>query len=298
MYVYLSKDGLYMDRNLNLILIKMEFDRVAVDELIIINKDSMVYDKLDIDKDCILISPNYHTCINKDMDLIKITPDYMSSTFVDYIKTKTDSHTRGLVLNLIDNLKTTKIHKRSLSKDIADVINMKDSAYKEVNSIANIFMPDILDFLFSTVNVYDNQSELCNYLHNNRITYSTIRKEINDYLNSLGFLTFRDAINEHIVIIKNLDRGFKDKTIRPLTIYTSDKLLGLAIGPKGKTVSKLKGDIHSISKHWIIPYISVKSISERPTETNIDDITSLYLKLITNMLKVRYADGIKYDRLN
>lgn len=296
MYAYLSKDGLYMDRNLNLILIKIEFDRVAIDELIIINKDSSVYDKLAINKDFILISPNYHTCINKDMELVKITPDGMSTTFVDYIKTNTDNHIQQLVLNMIGRIKSSKIPKRTLNKDIASVIQMKDNDYKDINSIANIFMADILDYLFSLNNQFDKDNVLYNHLHNSRITYSTVRREINNYLNTFGFYVFRDAINEHVLIIKNLDIGFKTKTTRPITIYTTDKLLGLAIGPKGKNVDMLRFELSSICSKWVIPYISVKNILDRPTNNNnIDDITSLYLKLITNILKVRFTLGVIND---
>lgn len=307
MYAYLSKDGLYMDRNLNLILIKMEMDKVIVEDLMVINKDSKVFDKLDINKEFTLISPKYHTCINSSMDLVKITPDDMNITFVEFIKNNTDSNTQHMVLTMIGRIESSrvsgiKISKRTVKKDLGNhILSFKDpirSDYKDINSIANIFMPDILDYLYSLNNVYDKNNTLCNYLHESKVTYSIVRKAITDYLNTFGFYVFRDAINEHIVIIKNLDKGFKTKTFKPIAIYTTDKLLGLAIGPKGKNINKLRDDLNMVSKYWIIPYISVRDIVERPTDTNMDDITSVYLKMITKMLKIRFMLGVKNDCSN
>lgn len=307
MYAYLSKDGLYMDRNLNLILIKMEFDKEIIEDLIVINKDSKVFDKLDISKDFTLIAPKYHTCINEVMEIVKITPDDMSSTFVEFIKNNTDSNTQCIVLTMIgiiesSRLSNIKISKRTVRKDLGNHIpSFKDpihSDYKDINSIANIFMPDILDYLYSLNNVYDKNNILCNYLHESKVTYSIVRKAITDYLNTFGFYVFRDTINEHVLIIKNLDKGFKTKTFKPIAIYTTGKLLGLAIGPKGKNINKLRDDLNMVSKYWIIPYISVRDIIERPTDTNMDDITSVYLKMITKMLKIRFMLGVKNDCSN
>lgn len=304
MFAYLSKDGLYMDRSLNLILTKMEFDKEIIEDLIVINKDSKVFDKLDINKDFTLIAPKYRTCINEVMEIVKITPDDMSSTFVDYIKNTTDSNTQHLVLTMISRIESSRLPKieygkREVRKGLGNhILSFKDSNhsdYKDINSIANIFMPDILDYLFSLNNVHDKNNTLYNYLHESKVSYSIVRKEITDYLNILGFYVFRDAINEHIVFIKNLDKGFKTKTTRPITIYTTEKLLGLVIGPMGKNVDKLRNDLNTMCTQWVIPYISVKNILDRPTNNNIDDISSLYLKLITNMLKVRFTLGVKND---
>ncbi len=307
MYAYLSKDGLYMDRNLNLILIKMEFDKEIIEDLIVINKDSKVFDKLDISKDFTLIAPKYHTCINEVMEIVKITPDDMSSTFVEFIKNNTDSNTQCIVLTMIGDIESSrlsniKISKRTVRKDLGNhILSFKDpihSDYKDINSIANIYMPDILDYLFSHNNKFDKDNILCNHLHDSRVTYTDVRKEINDYLNTLGFYVFRDTTNEYTVIIKNLDKGFKTKTTRPITIYTTEKLLGLAIGPKGKNVDMLRNKLNRICNQWIIPYISVKNILERPTNNNMDDITSVYLKMITKMLKIRFMLGVKNDCSN
>ena len=304
MFAYLSKDGLYMDRSLNLILIKMEFDKEIIEDLIVINKDSKVFDKLDINKDFTLIAPKYCTCINEVMEIVKITPDDMSSTFVDYIKNTTDSNTQHLVLTMISRIESSRLPKieygkREVRKGLGNhILSFKDSNhsdYKDINSIANIFMPDILDYLFSLNNVHDKNNTLYNYLHESKVSYSIVRKAITDYLNTFGFYVFRETINEHVVIIKNLDKGFKTKTFKPITIYTTGKLLGLAIGPKGKNINKLRDDLNMVSKYWIIPYISVKDIVERPTDTNMDDITSVYLKMITKMLKIRFVLGVKND---
>lgn len=307
MYAYLSKDGLYVDRKLNLILIKMEFDKVAVEDLIVVNKDSIVFDKLDINKEFILISPKYHTCINKDMELVKITPDHMSSTFLDYIKNNTDNHIQHLVLTMVGRIESSKIkpvEQKPVCQDesyplVKHNIKMTREIKDIINSISGIFMTDIIDHLYSVdSNPYDKDGELSYYLNFYQVSYSTVRKMINDYLNTFGFYIHRDVINEHVVIIKDLEKSFNSRTSRPITIYAPDKLLGLAIGPKGKNVNILKDKLNSFNTNWVIPYISVKNIVERPTNNDISKIIDTYLKLITNMLKIRLykKDKDTYDR--
>lgn len=293
MYGYLSKDGLYIDSSLNLIIIKIGFDKVDLNDLMIVNNDSDILDKLDIPKECILISPKYHSCINHSMNLIKINPIHMKMGYLDYIMSDAISDDIKKVvleqLNAPNPVKAVVETKGALSKK--DKVKRNDVIKKMINSITGVFMLDIVDILYSSE--YD--TELCNYLSDHMVDKSKIRNLIKEYLNTFGFHIFTDTTFEHMLIIKNIDNSFNCKTNRPLTIYADTNILGLVIGPKGRNVNKIKDDINGMSKYWVVPHMTVKDISERPDNSELNDSVEKFIKLIINMLKIRLILGVEND---